>query len=78
MYMYMFTWSTHFYAGGGLVLSQMMPGLVSDFQMWDRALNNSEIVNLECGAEGNLLDFNDFEIVGSQQFDQRSNFECTQ
>ena len=42
------------------------------------ALNNSEIINLECGAEGNLLDINDFEIVGSQQFDQRSNFECTQ
>lgn len=62
--------------GGGLVTSQMMPGLVSDFQIWDCALTDYEVLYMPCGKKGNLLTFDDFKIQGTQKKGTGSKFIC--
>ena len=65
-----------FQTGGGLKTYQMMPGLVQDFQIWNRAFTETEVTGLACGERGNLLTFDDFEVVGDQQKVERSAFAC--
>ena len=55
---------------------RMMPGLVQDFQIWNRAFTETEVTGLACGARGNLLTFDDFEVVGDQQKVEGSAFAC--
>jgi len=62
--------------GGGLDTAQMMPGLVADFQIWDSAASNAEMLRTECGEKGNLISFDEFEIVGTQEMEECSAFEC--
>ena len=54
----------------------MMPGLVQDFQIWNRAFTETEVTGLACGERGNLLTFDDFEVVGDQQKVEGSAFAC--
>jgi len=62
--------------GGELDTYQMMPGLVADFQIWSRALSNDEVTDIGCGERGDLLTFDQFEIVGQQKMEGGSAFHC--
>jgi len=64
--------------GGGLKEEQQVPGLLADLQVWDRALSDSEITqDLGCQAQGNVVKFEDLEVVGEDNF-QPSNFKCSE
>ena len=55
-------------------MNQMMPGLLQRYELWDRALSDSEVTSLACGEKGNLLSLEDFEIVGDQEKEEGDEF----
>lgn len=56
---------------------EMMPGLVSDFQIWDYALTDLEVTTMSCREKGNLLTFDNFKIEGTQKMGIGSKFLCS-
>ena len=62
--------------GGRLQTSQMVAGSIADFQMWDRAFSNDEVRALRCREKGNVVSFEDFDTVGTQQLQRGGNFQC--
>ena len=53
----------------------MISGFISNFQMWRSALSSDEVRNLTCRAKGNLVVFEDMEIVGSEELKYDRRFE---
>lgn len=62
--------------GGGFDEEQMWHGKMTDFQVWDYALNDTEVKSLPCDAKGNLFTFDDFEVVGSPEWYSDGDFQC--
>lgn len=62
--------------GGGLDADQQVTGLISDIQVWNRALSDAEVEALDCSAEGNLVSTEDFDIVGTDNFMATAEFFC--
>ena len=62
--------------GGGLVFNHCFNGLLQSYELWNRALSDSEVTSLACGDKGNLLSLEDFEIVGDQEKEEGDDFDC--
>lgn len=61
--------------GGGIVHGQMFKGILADLQVWDHALSDTQVTSLDCTAEGNLIKFNQLEVVGAEQWVD-NDFRC--
>jgi len=62
--------------GGKLVDEQMTPGHIADFQLWDKAFSDAEVQALKCGLLGNVVRFEDMEVVGESRFHHGEDFQC--
>lgn len=54
----------------------MTPGHIADFQLWDKAFSDAEVLALKCGLLGNVVRFEDMEVVGEDKFHHGEDFQC--